>query len=68
MSQTTGNNTKEECSILTEMGKYIVVNTNYGITGDILIEINDKTLTGLILPEIVYNDKKKLACVLYIKS
>ena len=32
--------------------------------GDVLIEIKDKTVTGLILPEIVYNVKKKLDCIL----
>ena len=32
-------------------------------TGDVLIEISDKTMTGLILPEIVYNVKKKLGCI-----
>ena len=45
------------------MGKYIPVQTNRGITGDVLIEINDKTVTGLILLEIVYNVKKKLGCI-----
>ena len=32
-----------------EMGKYIPVQTNRGVTGDVLIEISDKT----VLPEIV---------------
>ena len=27
------------------------------------IEISDKTVTGLILPEIVYNFKRKLGCI-----
>ena len=45
------------------MGKYIPVQTNPGITRDVLIEISNKTLTGLILPEIVYNVKKKLVCI-----
>ena len=44
------------------MGKYILVQTNWGITGKVLIEINDKTIPGLVLPEIVYNIKKKLGC------
>ena len=44
---------QEECSIPTWMGKYIPVQTNHGVTGDILIEISNKTMSGLILPEIV---------------
>ena len=53
-------NLKENCSIPTEMGKYIPVLTNREITGEVLIEISDKTIPGLVLPEIVYNIKKKL--------
>ena len=49
------------------MGKYIPVQTNRGITGDVLIEISENTVTGLILPEIVYNFKKKLRCI-FIKN
>ena len=45
------------------MGKYIPVQTNHGVTGDVLIEISDKTIPGLLLPEIVYNVKKKLGCI-----
>ena len=45
------------------MGKYIPVQTNRGITGDVLIKISDNTVTGLILPEIVYNLKKKIGCI-----
>ena len=45
------------------IGKYIPVQTNREITGEILIEISDKTLPGLVLPEIVYNIKKKLGCI-----
>ena len=45
------------------MGKYIPVQRNNGIKGDLLIEISDNTLTGLILLEIVYNVKKKLGCI-----
>ena len=37
--------------------------TNREIQGDVLVEINEKTVTGLILPEIVYNVKKKLGCI-----
>ena len=50
---------QEECLTPAGMGKYIPVQTNHGITGDILIEISDKTVTGLIMAEIVYNVKKK---------
>ena len=45
------------------MGKYIPVQTNREIQGDVLVEINDKTVTELILPEIVYNIKRKLGCI-----
>ena len=37
--------------------------TNCEIQGDVLVEISDKTMTGLVLPEIVYNVKKKLGCI-----
>ena len=43
------------------MGKYIPVQTNRGVTGDVLIKLSDKTVPGLVLPEIVY--KKKLGCI-----
>ena len=36
---------QEKCFILAGMGKYIPVQTNHGITGDVLIEISDKTMT-----------------------
>ena len=45
------------------MGKYIPVQTNRGVTGAVLIEISDKTIPGLVLPEVVYNVKKKLGCI-----
>ena len=45
------------------MSKYIPVQTNHGVYGDVLIDISNKTLPGLILPEIVYNIKKKLGCI-----
>ena len=51
---------KEQCSIPAGTGKYIPVQTNREIYGDVLIEANDRTATGLILPEIVYNARKKL--------
>ena len=44
---------QEECSFPAGMGKYIPVQTNRGVTGDVLIEIEDKTMPGLQLPEIV---------------
>ena len=50
---------KEQCSIPAGMGKYIPVQTNCEIQGDVLVKINEKTSTGLLLPEIVYNFKKK---------
>ena len=49
------------------MGKYIPVQMNHGIMGDVLIKISNKTLTGLILVEVVYNVKKKLGCI-YIEN
>ena len=43
--------------------KYIPVQTNCEITGEVLIAISDKTIPGLVLPEIVYSIKKKLGCI-----
>ena len=54
---------KDNCAIPTRMGKYIPVQTNCEITGEVLIEIKDKTIPGLVLPEIIYNLKKKLGCI-----
>ena len=59
---------QEECSIPAGMGKYIPVQMNRGVTGDVLIEISDKTEPGLVLPEIIYNVKKKLGCLFCRKS
>ena len=42
---------------------YIPVQTNLEILGDVLVKISDKTVTGLILPEIVYNVLRKLGCI-----
>ena len=61
--ETVGVYAQEECSIPTGMGKYIPAQTNCGVTGDVLIEIIDKTVPGLVLPEIVYNVKKNLGCI-----
>ena len=58
-----GVNAKEDCSIPTGIGKYIPVQTNCDITWEVLIEISDKTIPGLVLPDIVYNIKKKLGCI-----
>ena len=54
---------QDECSTPSGMGKYIPMQTNCGVTGDVLIKISDKTVPGLVLPEIVYNVKKKLGCI-----
>ena len=53
---------KEDFSMPAGMGKYIPVQTNHEITGEVLIEISDKTILGLVLPEIVFYIKKKLGC------
>ena len=45
------------------MGKYILLQMNREITGEVLIEVSDKTIPGLVLPEIVNNIKKKLGCI-----
>ena len=44
------------------MGKYFPVQTNQDIQVDVLIKINDITVPGLILPEILYNVKRKKDC------
>ena len=36
---------------------------NDEVQGDVLVKINDKTVTGLILPEIIYGVKRKLGCI-----
>ena len=54
---------KDDCSTLAVMGKYIPVQTNPEITGEVLIESWDKTIARLVLPEIVFNIKKKLGCI-----
>ena len=60
VEENVGVNAKEQCSIPAGMGKYITVQTNHDIQGDVLVEISDKTVPGLILPEIVYKVKRKL--------
>ena len=51
---------KDNCSIPRKMGLYIPMQTNREITGEVLIEISNTTIPGLVLPEIVYKVKKKL--------
>ena len=55
---------KDDCLIPEGMAKYIPVQTNREITGEVLIVISDKTILGVVLPKIVYNVKKKLGCIL----
>ena len=45
------------------MGKYIPVQRNWDITGEVLIENSTKTIPRLVLPEIVYNIYKNLGCI-----
>ena len=59
----TGVYAKGDCLIPMGLGKYIPVQTNHEITGEVLIEISDKTIPGLVLPEVVYNIKKRLGCI-----
>ena len=54
---------KDDCSIPVGRWKYTPVQTNWEITGKVLIEIRDKTIPGLVLPELVYNIKKKLGYI-----
>ena len=54
---------QEKCFISAGMGKFIPVQTNLGVKGEVLIEISDKTEPGLVLPEIIYNVKKKLGFI-----
>ena len=44
--ETIGVYAQDQCSIPTGMGKYIPLQTNCGVTSDILIEISDKTVPG----------------------
>ena len=48
-------------------GKYIPVQTNREITGEVLIKISDKTILVLVRSEIIYNIKKKLGCI-YVEN
>ena len=49
---------KDECSVPAGMGKYMPVQTNCGVTGDVLIKISDKTIPGLVVSEIVKMSRK----------
>ena len=53
---------QNECSILAGLGKFIPLQTNHGVTGDVLIEISDKTMPGLVLPEIVKKKERLYFC------
>ena len=46
---------QDKCSIPAGMGKYIPVQMNLGVTANVLVEIKEKTVPELILPEIAYN-------------
>ena len=41
--------------------------TNHDIQGDVLIKISNNNVPGLILPEIIYNVKRKIGCI-FIES
>ena len=49
---------QDKCSMPAGMGKYIPVQKNCGVTGDVLIEISDKAVPEIVLPETVYHVKK----------
>ena len=55
---------KDDCLIPAGMGKYIHPGAaEWGYYSEILIEISDTTIPGLVLPKIVYTIKKKLGCI-----
>ena len=55
---------KDDCLIPAGMGKYIHPSAaEWGDYSEILIEISDTTIPGLVLPKIVYTIKKKLGCI-----
>ena len=54
---------KDTCLIPAGMGKYIPVQTSRDKKGEVIIETRDKTIPGLVLPDIVYSVKKKLRCI-----
>ena len=63
LAENVGVYAKEQCSIPAGTGKFIPVQTNREIHGDVLVEATDRTATGLILQEIVYLARKKLGCI-----
>ena len=65
IEENVGKYAKEQCSIPAGMGKYIPVQMNREVQGN--VETTERTVTGLILPEIVYNVRKKLGCI-FIES
>ena len=54
---------KDTCLIPAGMGNYIPVQTSREIKREVLIETSDKTIPGLVLPDIVYSVKKKLGYI-----
>ena len=51
---------KEDCSIPVGMEKYIPIQMNREITREVLIEISDKTIPGLVLPDNVKKEEVRL--------
>ena len=47
LAENVGVYAKEQCSIPAGMGKYIPVQTNQEIQGDVIVETNDRTVAGL---------------------
>ena len=45
---------------------YSPVQTSHEIKGEVLIKISDKTIPGLVLPDVVYDIKKKLGCIFVV--
>ena len=61
--EVTGVYAKEDCSIPVGMGKYVPLQMNREISGEVLIKIGNKTIPELVLPEVVYNIKERLGCI-----
>ena len=59
---------KEQCSIPAGMGKYIPVQTNREIQGDVLVEISKKTVPGLLLPKNRLQRQEEIRLYFYRKS
>ena len=58
----------EQCSIPAGMGKYNTVQTNPEKQGDVLVEISDKTVPGLILHECRLQRQYEIRLYFYRKS